>query len=443
MGVLIYRPTPVLIPEDSACRRDFLSRENTVDNVPLADADYHEYDSRTIFYDVFRCDNDRKVVAIGPPPVNLRNELEKLKITCDGLTLSHHKQEYRRFYVLDLTCDQTTNAGENLPLRFSFPTFDVEIEVPPPLPSSSAEAPHLSMVTLQRNNPLPWILDWCRWHHRLHGVSRLVLYDNASDNRDDLAAALARMDEAIDVVFVDWPFPYGPGRSYKNRFCQTGAQNHYLLRFGSADAWCLVLDIDECLVVGGKEAFKQYLQDCEGNGVVEVLFDSFIVPPYQGQPAIANRRVSSYWFRNRERRGYSLKFAFRPQYIDYIGPHMAYPKNRVFTKLIGLPRLHDKALRTFYGSVRKRLSPNRIFRFFFPNQFALRNLNPEEMFFYHFRGLNTNWKPNRNFGEEVESFDASRHVSDPLIGELCARAGLNDDRKLPSSSTGGGSVREN
>ena len=430
MGVLIYRPTPVLIPEDSACRRDFLSRHSTVDNALLTEADYREYDSRTLFYDVFRYD-DRKVVAIGPPPVNLWNELEKLRVTCGGRMIPHRKREYRQLCILELTCDHTANAGKNLPLRFTFPSFDVEIEVPPSPSSSPAETYHLSLMTLQRNNPLPWILDWCRWHHRLHGVSRLVLYDNASDNRDDLAAALARLDKTVDVVLADWPFPYGPVRSPKDRFGQTGARNHYLLRFGSADAWCLNLDIDEYLAGSGKKTIKQYLHECESNGVVEVLFDSFIVPPYKGQSTMANRRISSYWFRNRERRGCSLKFAFAPRHIEYIGPHMAYPRNRIFAKLIGLPRLYDKTLRFFYGSVRKRLSSNRILRCFFPNRFALRNLSPQEMFFYHFRGLNTNWKPERAFGEEVESFDASQHVSDPLIGELYVRAGLNSGPKLP------------
>ena len=443
MGVLIYRPTPVLIPEDSACRRDFLSRQSTVDNARLTEADYRECDSRTIFYDVFRCNDDRKVVAIGPPPVNLRNELEKLRITCGGRMIPHRKREYRKLCVLELTCDQTTNAGKNLPLRFSFPSFDVEIEVLPPAVPSTAEGSHLGLMTLQKNNPLPWVLDWCRWHHRLHGVSRLVLYDNASDNRDDLAAALARMDEMVDIVLVDWPFPYGPRWSPKNQFCQTGAQNHYRLRFGSADAWCLNLDIDECLVVSGEKTFKQYLHDCEGNGIAEVLFDSFIVPPFQEQPAIANRRVNSYWFRNRERRGWALKFAFKPQRIEYVGPHMAYPKNRVFAKLIGLPRLYDKTLQFLYGSVLKRLFSKRIVRFFFSNQFALRYSSPEEMFYYHFRGLNTNWKPGRAFGEEVESFDASRHVADSLIGELFVRAGLNDEHGLPAPPTGRSSACEN
>lgn len=435
MGVLIYQPTPVLIPKGSACKRNLLSRESTVDNVPLADVDYREYDSRTIFYDVFRCDDERKVVAIGPPPVNLRNELEQLQITCGGRLLSHRRREYRKLCVIELTCDQTPNSGESLSLRFSFSSFDVDINVPPSPLSSPANATHLALMTLQRDNPLPWILDWCRWHHRLHGVSRLVLYDNASDNRDDLVTALYRLADEVDIVFVDWPFPHGPVRSHKNRFCQLGAQNHYLLRFGSADAWCLNLDIDEYLVVRGKKTFKQHLHDCESNGIVEVLFDSFIVPPYQGQPSMANRRVSSYWFRNRERRGYSLKFALRPQFINYIGPHMAYPTNRALTKLIGLPRLYDKALRFFYGSVRKRLSPKRMFRLFLLNQFALRNLNSDDVFFYHLRGLNTDWKPRRESAEEV-SFDASRHASDTLIGELFARAGLNDDHgslSLPPS----------
>ena len=441
MGVLIYRPTPVLIPDESVCRRDFLSHQSTVDNTCLTEADYREYDSRTIFYDVFRCDDDRKVVAIGPPPVNLRNELEKLRITCGGRMIPHRKREYRRLCIIELTCDQITNAGKNLPLRFSFPSFEVEIEVPPSPQSSPAEAPHLGLMTLQRNNPIPWILDWCRWHHRLHGVSRLILYDNASDNRADLVAALAQIGEAVDIVLVDWPFPYGPRRSHKNRFGQTGARNHYLLRFGSADAWCLNLDIDECLVASGEKTYKQYLHDCEGNGVVEVIFDSFIVPPHQGQPAFANRRISSYWFRNRKRRGYMLKFVFKPRHIEYVGPHMAYPKSRLFATLIGLPRLYDKTF-LFYGSVLKRLSSKQMFRFFFPHQFALRYPSPDEIFFYHFRGLNTNWRPEKNVGEEDESFDASRHVSDTLIGELSDRAGLNDDNGSPSPPTGRSSACE-
>ena len=442
MGVLIYRPTPVLIPEDCPCRREFLSRQSTVDNSLLTEADFREYDSRTIFYDVFRCDDHRKVVAIGPPLVNLRNELQKLRITCDGRLIQHCKREYTKLCVLELTCDETPNVEKNLSLRFSFPSFNVEIEVPPPPPPTPAGAPYLGLMTLQRNNPLPWVLDWCRWHHRLHGVSRVVLYDNASDNRDDLVAALARMGEAVDIVIVDWPFPHGPGRSHRNRFCQTGAQNHYLLRFGSADAWCLNLDIDEYLAVSGEKTFKQYLRDCEGNGVVEMLFDSFIVPPHQGQPAMANRRVGSYWFRNRERRGTGFKFVFKPWHIEYVKPHIAYPKSRVFAKLIGLPRLYDKTLQSLYGSILKRLSFKRIFRFFFRYQFALQYPSPDEIFYYHFRGLNTNWIPGRNLGEEVESFDASRHASDTRIGELFVRAGLNDDNGCSSPPTDRSSSRE-
>jgi hypothetical protein len=439
MAVLIYQPTPVLIPEDSACRRNFLSRQSMVDNAPLTETDYREYDSRTLFYDVFRCNDDGNVVAIGPPPVNLRNELQKLRITCDGRLLPHCKREYRNLCILELTCDQTTHAGKNLPLRFSFPSFDVDIEVPPPL-SIPAEAYHLGLMTLQRNNPLLWILDWCRWHHRLHGVSRFVLYDNASDNLDGLAAALAPMGEEVDIVLVDWPFPYGTRRNHRNFFCQIGAQNHYLLRFGSADAWCLNLDIDEYLVASGEKTFKQYLRDCESNGVVEMLFDSFIVPPHQGQPAMANRRVGSYWFRNRKHEGINLKFAFKPRKIEYVRQHMAYPKNRIFAKLLVWPRLFDRTYRFFYVSLRKRLPAKRIFRFFSPDQFALRNLRPDEMFFYHFRGLNTNW--NRNISEEIKAFDASRHVSDPLIGELYVRAGLNDDNGVHSPSTGRSSTCE-
>ena len=251
------------------------------------------------------------------------------------------------------------------------------------------------------------------------------------------------MDETVDILLVDWPFPYGPRRSPKNRFSQTGAKNHYLRRFGSADAWCLILDIDECLAVSGKKTFKQYLHDCEGNSIVEVLFDSFIVPPYQGQPAIANRRVSSYWFRNRERRGWALKFAFKPRHIEYVGPHMAYPKNRVFAKLIGLPRLYDKTLQFLYGSVLKRLSSKRIvplFSFLISLRFGIRV--PKKFSFTIFVASTRIGNRRELSAKEVESFDASRHVSDTLINELYTRARLNDEHGLPAPPTGRNSARE-
>ena len=124
--------------------------------------------------------------------------------------------------------------------------------------------------------------------------------------------------------------------------------------------WCLT----------GKRRSDNICHDCEGNGGVAVLFDSFMVPPHQGQPAMADRRVDSYWFRNRERRGRGLKFAFKPLHIEYVKQHVAYPKNRGFAKLIGFPRLYDKTLQSLYGSILRRLSSKRIFRFFFSNQFA-------------------------------------------------------------------------
>ena len=44
----------------------------------------------------------------------------------------------------------------------------------------------LTISTLQKDNPLIWIADWLKWHHREHGVGRAVLYDNGSSNRDEL-----------------------------------------------------------------------------------------------------------------------------------------------------------------------------------------------------------------------------------------------------------------
>ena len=149
----------------------------------------------------------------------------------------------------------------------------------------------------------------------------------------------AQMGEAVDIVLVDWPFPYGPVRIHRNSFCQTGAQNHYLLRFGSADAWCLNLDIDEW--PGGKRGkddqtiFARLRRQRRRRGVVRLVYG----PIASGTTGDSE---STYQLvlvpESQTSRAATSNFAFKPRHIEYVKPHIAYPKNRVFAMLIGLPR---------------------------------------------------------------------------------------------------------
>lgn len=403
-----------------------MAAESTTDGLPLSEADYREYDSRTVFYDVFLCDRDRKVIAVGPPPVNLEEEISHLKVMWGRRYLPHTRRRYLNLCVIEIVLGDGLVPGVDPILQFCFLSFEITIRVPAPAVAESATG--IALLTLQKNNPIVWITDWCRWHHRLHGVTCIVLYDNGSSNSRELEEALADISKDLDVILVTWSFPYGPSRSGKNRFLSIGCRNHYRLLFGPFHSWCLTLDIDEYLVVRGAPTLRQYLSDCDREAVSGIVFDLFFVPPYVGQPEMSNRRAGLHSFRNRRPRGRYFKYIFKPAGIEYNRLHIAYPRNRLFEILLPFPGFYNRVLQLFYGSILKRWARNRWLRLIYPRHASLRYSGVDRIFFYHFRGLNTNWKPEGNLGERVQSFDPGRHVEDPLIRELAARAGLFDDR---------------
>jgi len=77
-------------------------------------------------------------------------------------------------------------------LSFHFNLFEKVVEISqnhPPVRGNEENL--LTLVTLQKDNPLQWIKDWIRWHNHMHGVGRLILYDNGSREYgyDELAEA--------------------------------------------------------------------------------------------------------------------------------------------------------------------------------------------------------------------------------------------------------------
>ena len=119
------------------------------------------------------------------------------------------------------------------------------------------------LVTLSKDYPLQWIVDWATFHVRLQGADAVLLYDNGSlsYSLDDLAAALSGVAGLRQVVVVDWPFRYGidgkPGERVLDNYCQTGALDHARRCFCTQARSVLNLDIDELLPPGDQSIFEQ------------------------------------------------------------------------------------------------------------------------------------------------------------------------------------------
>ena len=402
-----------------------MSDRSTVDSTPLTNDDYAEYDTRTMFYDVFHCGRTNRIIAMGPPPVNLESELTHMRIVHQN-TNRNLRYKIDRFWnlcVVSISFSPAVDDDEIL-LNLCFPSFQASVRVPLDNRPEEPSPGHLALLTLQRNNPVRWITDWVRWHVALHGVTRIVLYDNASRDTENIRSALLALPLDVEVLLIHWPFPYGPGRSDKNRFSKLGSQNHYRLRFGTDDAWCIVLDVDEYLVISKGTRLRADLLESMPSSVAAMLFDSYIVPPCPGQPVPVQRRAGLYTYRNAAPANRALKYVFRPARVEYNRSHICYPRGSLSRTLFPFPAIYNRLLRLIYGSTLKRLAANPVLETLLPRGLPVRFAAVQDLCFHHFKGLNSNWRPNRNIGEEVEPFDAHRHAKDLHFRRQAVRVGI-------------------
>ena len=212
---------------------------------------------------MFLSPDNRDLLCIGPPFANLGRPRAILE--GGGARLRFVVDEPVSGEPVALTRIRLTDARKPaLDLRFVFADFDIRVNVAPRRP----ELPPVSLLlsTLQKDNDLQWLEDWCAWHHRAHGVERIVIYDNGSADAEKTRSRLDQASERMEhgVVVVDWGFPYGtPTRP----FTQTVALNHCRLAFGARAKWHINLDVDEYLYNASGRPLADHLECRERRSV--------------------------------------------------------------------------------------------------------------------------------------------------------------------------------
>jgi len=192
---------------------------------------------------------------MGPPLLNLEGFLELREISCNGRHLRYSRRKFLGDYTLVLIRVPRFLRGElTVQLSFRFNLFEEVVEISrnrPPARESRNSL--LTLVTMQKDNPLQWIKDWIHWHNRMHGVRQLILYDNGSRGygHDELVDTLHGEEEDFQSVLVNWDFPWTwdgwNRRASWVPWPQRAALNHCYLKYGDC-GWLLNLDIDEYLV---------------------------------------------------------------------------------------------------------------------------------------------------------------------------------------------------
>ena len=220
------------------------------------------------FYDVFlsfRKNNRCYLIAlIANQPLN--KIMSPPDIFCNGNRYEHKSSVLKgkvNFLIVDVSDEAIKN---DWPLKIEFKWANEEIQFsrcidlfPNPWQDSK---PELTLSTLQKDNPKEWIRDWIYYHHRIHNVKRVLLYDNMSQNVSELEEYLRCIEDDnkdLSIALINWNMAYNSPADPYRPIAQSGQLHHSYYWLWNKISWIINIDIDEYLINRNKESLSQYL----------------------------------------------------------------------------------------------------------------------------------------------------------------------------------------
>ncbi len=417
--IQFYKPNSISLPMSSTVQKLY-PRISELDSDAQLKIDYS-----TIFFDVFYDASKNCLVGIGPEMLNLEQNLRPMKLIVDGSSVAFQLKHIKHLTFLETESFDTQNANQ-IDVMFTFKSFSSSLSINADacekfVHNADSNTHHLTLTTLQKDNHIAWISDWILWHHKSYGVNRLVLYDNGSESRDAVIQMLNQLSIDINVVFVDWCFPYGLGRP-PFIHCQLGSLNHCRMRFSVEHGYCMNLDIDEYLFLS-KGTLHHYLdRKLRTPRIGSLAIRAVSVPNVSPEENNAPIRCWNFFYRDivtgyqGEQNTFSsfgrTKYIYKFSNIGYNSVHStASEKNTEFRSRY--------AKRTVVWFALKKLvweSTKKIFRMRYPKPRIDTTYGKiGDIFYFHFKGLNTGWRKSRTY-KAREIYDSKRHIYEPRIG---------------------------
>ncbi len=325
---------------------------------------YDSFDAHSLVYDIFWHKDGEQVLLTCPPPVNLENNWREAKF----YALPSKQELAADFFILRSTM---TIALSKVPkntqqIRIIFDGEEYIAKVQPNL-ADKFEGAHL-MFTMNKNNPLIWIREWASYHQMMHNVDSIVLFDNGSTiyGLKDIEKILASVKGIKNILVTSLPHKYGPHdprvimyRFWAN-FLQLSSFTIMFRRFAPKSFAILNCDIDELVApIKNSNVFEEAKKSKDGLFILKGRWVEAKVAPN------INREIAlhkDFHFVRRDFRSWlnSNKWA-----LD--------PKRNWLKDLNVHPAVH-----------RIRNAPKEIVK------------RAPKGLFWHFKGINTNWKHNRN-----------------------------------------------
>jgi hypothetical protein len=315
------------------------------------------FDDRTLFYDCFRHADGQRILMVGPAWVNLEAGYRLAKFVA-----MPSKTPLRVRFFPSLTTLVTELVGAPADTHSVEVTFAGERLVLAVQPSSAETLRDRKLLfSINRDNDLAWIREWATFHAKVHGTDAVILFDNGS-SRYEPAEVLATLQAVPGIAFAgvpSWPYSFGPidravrKDPYWARFLQIGSMSVVLRRYGELAYGLLDCDIDE--LAGTRSGRSIYeLAKASRGGLV----------------------------------------AFRGIWIEATGGarHRDF-RMRLADDKAALSRQRKWALDPSRKWVRK-LSVHPYWHWIEGRALFAKSM-PEDALYWHFKGINTNWKEQR------------------------------------------------
>ena len=396
----ILSTASIRLNEDEPTRVPFLNRRHT-DGQPLTEKDLKSYDARTVFFDVWQ--DQHGLNAIGPPLLNLEHELGRMSIEIDGHLLRWRSSSALPFRFNGVSVELPAKSGNVDSVTFKWASGITKTVIPSRWNVFEENTP--TLMCIQKNNQSHWIRDWAKYYRITHGIEKVVIYDNGSDNHDEL---ISIQDDSL--TFIDWPFPYGPVNSHKNKFSQVGAINHFRMTSGRhTRVFCF--DIDELLVLRDPNLLTKM------NHLDVLYFNQYRVPHKDGLRQ--NYSFGDYYQRARSSKNTSKKMIYNAKRFRATTVHYAFCyRSPALNKILLKMRKAENLLTNRYAR-RYHVSISRLFNVLFNliNMFRgrERSIPLKKGYFLHYSGITTGWKTymNRLSGSSAEDL-----VEDDAMKEI-------------------------
>ena len=401
-----------------------------------------------LFYDLVRSYDNKFIIGIAPSArhykdITLQCYRYKQKVPMRMTCATTHASE--RIFKIRLPANVRPDQPFSLTICCSNQTVDITV---PPNPFLGWKRCDLLQQTMQKDYPDVWIKDHCLFYHRVHGCQRILFYDNASTNRDNILSLLSNLDANLEIILVNWPvsmmFTNMNRVSPPHPPAQIAAYAHGFYLFNHLADFMMHFDLDEYLCNRSGMPLVKYMRKHTRlwpGKVVAQLPIVHIPEPNKQYPVRA-----AYFNHYNEERAiqfrssfsghkpfhrtrpalYGLRFLRPSVYRFYPGIHeIQFFRGSIYAFLDLCRRIATRLA----GSVIE-LRPSKCLRAMY-TVLSLR-VNPEHLIFYHYRGIRTDWDhtwrdlPANQVFYQVRKYNPKKHVRTDEMSRVLARVGLAD-----------------